>query len=105
MGTTDGGRTPGKQPSQQSPKGLIYYFLTIFLVTMLLNALVFPNVMEEKVMEVNYNEFLAMVDAGKRWSRWKRTRTRSCSWPRTPRERSRSIRLASGGRGADQPAL
>ena len=32
---------------------------------MLLNALVFPNVMEEKVMEVNYNEFLAMVDAGK----------------------------------------
>lgn len=65
MGTTDGGKTPGKQPSQQSPKGLIYYFLTIFLVTMLLNALVFPNVMEEKVMEVNYNEFLAMVDAGK----------------------------------------
>ena len=46
MGTTDGGKTPGKQPSQQSPKGLIYYFLTIFLVTMLLNALVFPNVME-----------------------------------------------------------
>ena len=65
MGTTDSGKTPGKQPSQQSPKGLIYYFLTIFLVTMLLNALVFPNVMEEKVMEVNYNEFLAMVDAGK----------------------------------------
>ena len=38
MGTTDGGKTPGKQPSQQSPKGLIYYFLTIFLVTMLLNG-------------------------------------------------------------------
>lgn len=39
MGTTDGGKTPGKQPSQQSPKGLIYYFLTIFLV-MILSILV-----------------------------------------------------------------
>lgn len=48
MGTTDSGKTPGKQPSQQSPKGLIYYFLTIFLVTMLLNALVFPNVMKKR---------------------------------------------------------
>ena len=95
MGTTDGGKTPGKQPSQQSPKGLIYYFLTIFLVTMLLNALVFPNVMEEKVMEVNYNEFLAMVDAGKVVQVEKDT-DRSCSWPRMPRERSRSIRPASG---------
>ena len=35
------------------------------MITMLLNALVFPSVRREKVIEVNYNEFLTMVDTGK----------------------------------------
>ena len=62
MGVKDG----GKKPEQNNNlKGLIYYLLSIFMITMLLNALVFPSVRREKVIEVNYNEFLTMVDTGK----------------------------------------
>lgn len=61
MGVNNGGKTP---QSNNNAKGLIYYAAIVFLITMLLNALVFPAVMEQKVLEVNYNEFLTMVDAG-----------------------------------------
>lgn len=62
MGVKDG----GKKPEQNNNlKGIIYYLLSIFMITMLLNALVFPSVRREKVIEVNYNEFLTMVDTGK----------------------------------------
>ncbi len=61
MGVNNGGKAP--QPNNHA-KGLIYYAVIVFLITMLLNALVFPAVMEQKVVEVNYNEFLTMVDAG-----------------------------------------
>ncbi len=61
MGVNNGGKSP--QPNNYA-KGLIYYAVVVFLITMLLNALVFPAVVGQKVMEVNYNEFLTMVDAG-----------------------------------------
>lgn len=60
MGAKDG----GKKPETNLNKAFAYYIIVIFLVTMVLNALVFPSVLEKKVLEVNYNEFLTMVDAG-----------------------------------------
>lgn len=45
-------------------KSWLYYYAVVMLVTMLLNALVFPSVMERQVKEVGYNEFLSMVDSG-----------------------------------------
>ena len=62
MGVKDGGK---KTEQNNNLKGIIYYLLSIFMITMLLNALVFPSVRREKVIEVNYNEFLTMVDTGK----------------------------------------
>ena len=47
-----------------SRKPLIYYCIVVFIVIMLLNALVFPPLMEMQVVEVGYNEFLSMVDSG-----------------------------------------
>ena len=62
MGTKDGGKKP--EPNN-STKGIIYYLLIVFLITMVLNALVFPSVTEKQVVEVNYNDFLSMVDNGR----------------------------------------
>lgn len=45
-------------------KSWLYYYLIVLAVTMLLNALVFPKLLERQVHEVGYNEFLQMVDAG-----------------------------------------
>ena len=49
--------TPSKRP--------IYYYAIIAMITLLLlNALVFPELMQNEVKEVGYNEFLTMVDSG-----------------------------------------
>ena len=49
--------TPSKRP--------IYYYAIIAMITLLLlNALVFPQLMQNEVKEVGYNEFLTMVDSG-----------------------------------------
>ncbi|MGL5433981.1 MAG: ATP-dependent zinc metalloprotease FtsH [Lachnospiraceae bacterium] len=45
-------------------KSWLYYYLIVLAVTMLLNALVFPKMIERQVLEVGYNEFLQMVDDG-----------------------------------------
>ena len=37
---------------QNPRKPLFYYMIMVFLITMLLNALVFPSVMQKKVVEV-----------------------------------------------------
>lgn len=56
----------GKVPKQTNPnKGMLYYMLGIMLVTLVLNALVFPSMVKSKVVEVGYNEFLTMVDSGR----------------------------------------
>ena len=51
------------QPSP-SKKPLIYYALVAGLTILLLNALVFPALLEAQVKQVGYDEFIAMVDAG-----------------------------------------
>ena len=43
---------------------IIYYALIVFLVIMLLNAFVFPKITGTKVQEVQYSDFLSMVDSG-----------------------------------------
>ena len=54
---TDAKSTPPKKP-------LIFYYIIAMIVVMLLNALLFPSVLERQVTEVPYNEFLDMVDEG-----------------------------------------
>lgn len=45
-------------------KSLIYYMVITMVITLLLNGLVFPSMMRQEILEVGYNDFLAMVDAG-----------------------------------------
>ena len=45
-------------------KPLIYYCTVALVVLLLLNIFVFPLMFENQVEEVDYNDFLAMVDAG-----------------------------------------
>ncbi len=48
-----------------SKKPLVYYCIMVTVIMLLLNALVFPALMEAQVVEVGYSEFLQMVDDGK----------------------------------------
>ena len=54
-------KDPIKKPSK---KPLIFYYFAALIVVMLLNALLFPAMMRQQVIEVPYNQFLDMVDAG-----------------------------------------
>lgn len=47
-----------------SRRPLIYYSLIAMVVVLLLNAFVFPSILEAQIVEVGYNEFLTMVDNG-----------------------------------------
>ncbi len=49
------GRGPSKKP-------FIFYAIIAFLVIMLLNALVFPSMLQRSVIEVGYDQFLEMID-------------------------------------------
>ena len=49
--------TPSKRP-------IYYYAILAMIALLLLNALVFPELMQNQVKEVGYNEFLTMVDKG-----------------------------------------
>ncbi|MDY3617435.1 ATP-dependent zinc metalloprotease FtsH [Agathobaculum sp.] len=46
-------------------KPLIFYYAVTLVILMLLNALLFPSLMQKRVSEVPYNEFLSMVDDGR----------------------------------------
>ena len=48
-----------------SKKPLVYYCIMVTVIMLLLNALVFPALMEAQVIEVGYSELLQMVDDGK----------------------------------------
>lgn len=50
------GKTPSKRP-------FIFYAIIAFIVIMLLNALVFPSLMKNSVIEVGYDQFLEMIDS------------------------------------------
>ena len=49
--------------SNQNKKPLIYYMAIAVIVIMLLNAFVFPMLLQRQVQEVGYSDFLKMVDA------------------------------------------
>ena len=51
--------------SKPSKRPLVYYCIVVAVIMLLLNSTVFPMLMEAQVIEVGYNEFLQMVDAGK----------------------------------------
>lgn len=53
-----------EEPKKPSRKSWLYYYFVVLIVTMLLNALVFPSVMERSVQEVSYDQFLDMVEQG-----------------------------------------
>ncbi len=46
-------------------KPLYYYYAIAVLIVMLLNALLFPSIIQSGVKQVGYNTFLEMVDDGK----------------------------------------
>lgn len=48
-------RSPSKKP-------FIFYAIIAMIVIMLLNALVFPTMMKQSVIEVGYDQFLEMID-------------------------------------------
>ena len=50
---------------QPSKKPLVYYALLAGLVLLLLNALVFPALLQRQVENVDYSDFLKMIDEGK----------------------------------------
>lgn len=45
-------------------KPWIFYYLVVLVITILLNALVFPFIMERQITEVDYGTFLDHVDSG-----------------------------------------
>jgi len=45
------------EPKQPSRKSWLYYYGIVLIVTMLLNMLVFPSVMERSVREISYDQF------------------------------------------------
>ena len=50
-------RSPSKKP-------FIFYAIIALLIIMLLNALVFPSMLQRSVIEVGYDQFLDMIDSG-----------------------------------------
>ena len=53
------------QEQKPSKKPLIYYIIVASLILLLLNAFVFPPLMEVQVTQVTYSDFIAMVDEGR----------------------------------------
>ncbi len=48
--------------NKKNNKPIIYYCLIVFLVMMVLNAFVFPQFVNKKIQQVQYSDFLRMVD-------------------------------------------
>ena len=53
------------EEKKNSKKPFIYYYMIVMIVVMLLNWLVFPFLMKNKVEEVGYGTFLQWVEEGK----------------------------------------
>ena len=45
-------------------KPLYYYYAIAIVITLLLNALLFPAVLQSGVKQVGYNTFIKMIDNG-----------------------------------------
>ena len=52
-----------KKPSPPK-KPLFFYYIAAIVAVLLLNALLFPSVLQERVTEVSYDEFLSLIDKG-----------------------------------------
>ena len=50
---------------QPPKKPIIFYYLIALIVLLLLNALFFPKMFSARVTEVDYGEFLSMVEKGR----------------------------------------
>ncbi|HIQ88153.1 MAG TPA: ATP-dependent zinc metalloprotease FtsH [Candidatus Scatomorpha gallistercoris] len=50
---------------QKPRRNIIYYYVIALLILILLNALLFPSMLQRQVTEVGYNVFLEMVDGGR----------------------------------------
>ncbi len=48
----------------KNKKPILYYCIIVFLVMMILNAFVFPQFVNNKIQQVQYSDFLSMVDNG-----------------------------------------
>lgn len=46
-------------------RSALYYYTVIIIVVMFLNALIFPSLMDKKMVEIDYGKFLIMLDTGK----------------------------------------
>lgn len=51
--------------NNRNRKPLIYYCIITMIITLLLNAFLFPRILEAQVTEVTYSDFLDKLDAGK----------------------------------------
>ena len=56
--------TEPTQDKHKPRRNILYYYVITLLILILLNALLFPSVMQRQVTEVGYNDFLDMVDNG-----------------------------------------
>lgn len=50
---------------QPNKKPLYYYYVVALVIVMLLNALLFPSIIQSEIKQVDYSTFLKMVDEGK----------------------------------------
>ena len=55
---------PVKDNNSTPRKPLIYYYIIALVVLMLLNTFLFPSLLSRPVVEVTYDAFLKMLDAG-----------------------------------------
>ena len=55
---------PVKDNNSSPRKSLIYYYIIALVVLMLLNTFLFPSLLSHPVVEVTYDAFLKMLDAG-----------------------------------------
>ena len=51
--------------SQKPKRNIFYYYIITLLILILLNALLFPSMLQRQVTEVGYNDFLEMVEDGR----------------------------------------
>ena len=56
--------TEPTQDKHKPRRNILYYYVITLLILILLNALLFPSVMQRQFTEVGYNDFLDMVDNG-----------------------------------------
>ena len=65
MDTAEGGRNVLDNNPNPARKPIVYYILIAAGIIMLLNAFVFPALLQRQVESVGYSDFLKMVDSGR----------------------------------------